>query len=121
MIKKIAITFLFSMFFTSLYAGTPSWQKKSGWKDIELYANSLGGTEKDLTSVIPNNTFGAYWAGRLTEFYWSKEKSKVTTVRVRVTWSSDSKHAKACGEIVELPIDGYKDFKFRSFAMKECK
>ena len=118
--KKIMML-LIMVFFTSLYGETPSWQKESGWKDIELYANSLGGTEKDLTAVIPNNTVGAYWAGRLTEFYWSKEKSKVTIVRVRVTWSSDSKYAKSCGEIVELPIDGYKDFKFRSFAMKECK
>ena len=119
--KKTIMMFLTTILFTSLYAETPSWQKESGWKDIELYANSLGGTEKDLTAVIPNNTFGVYWAGRLTEFYWSREKSKVITVRVRVTWSSKSKHAKACGEIVELPIDGYKDFKFRSFAMKECK
>ncbi len=119
--KKIIMIFVTIIFFTSLHAETPSWQKKSGWKDIEFYANSLGGTEKDLTSVIPNNTFGAYWAGRLTEFYWDKGKNKATKVRVRVTWSSDSKHAKPCGSIIELPINGYKDFKFRSFAMKECK
>jgi len=106
---------------SSLQAKNPSWQKESGWKDIELYANSMGGTEQDLSSVMPNNTLGAYWAGRLTEFYWNKKESKVTTVKIRVTWSSKSKHAKSCGDIVELPINGYKDFKFRSFAMKECK
>jgi len=122
MIKKIiTMLFLVSIFFTSLYAGTPSWQKKSGWKDVEIFAKANGGTEKDLSSVIPNNTIGAYWAGRITEFYWDKGESKVTKVRVRVTWSSDSKNAEPCGSIVELPIDGYKDFKFRSFAMKECR
>ena len=119
--KKVIIMFLTGIFFTSLYAETPSWQNKSGWKDIEIFAKANGVTKKDISSVIPNNTIGAYWAGRITEFYWDKGKNRTTKVRVRVTWSSDSKNAKPCGSIVELPIDGYKDFKFRSFAMKECR
>jgi hypothetical protein len=99
-------------------ANIPLWQKKSGWKDISIYAKANGGTEKDMKAVTPR-TAGAYWAGRVTKFYWSKSQSRVTKVKVRVTWSS--KRGQSCGKIVELPIDGYKDFNFRSMAMYKCK
>jgi hypothetical protein len=96
----------------------PSWQKKSGWKDIEIYAKANGGTEKDMKAVTPR-TLGAYWAGRVTKFYWSKSQNRVTKVKVRVTWSSP--RGKPCGKVVIMPIDGYKDLNFRSPAMYKCK
>jgi len=96
----------------------PSWQKTSGWKNISIYAKANGGTEKDMKAVTPK-TLGAYWAGRVTKFYWSKNQNRVTKVKVKVTWSS--KRGQPCGKIVQLPIDGYKDFNFRSPAMYKCK
>jgi len=98
--------------------GVPSWQKTSGWKNISIYAKANGGTEKDMKAVTPR-TLGAYWAGRVTKFYWSKAQHRVTKVKVRVTWSSP--RGQPCGKIVTLPIDGYKDFNFRSMAMHQCK
>lgn len=118
--KLLLSTFLlFSLGISTLSAtGIPKWQKKSGWKDIEIYAKANGGTEKDMKAVTPR-TIGAYWAGRITKFYWSKAQNKVTKVKVRVTWSSP--RGKPCGKIVVLPIDGYKDLNYRSMAMERCK
>lgn len=99
-------------------SGTPTWQKTSGWKNISIFAKANGVTEKDIKAVTPR-TIGAYWAGRITKFYWSKAKHRVTKVRVRVTWSSP--RGQPCGKIVTLPINGYKDFNFRSMAMFKCK
>lgn len=114
----LRISLIISLLTLSVYAGKiPAWQKKSGWKNISIYAKANGGTEKDMKAVTPR-TVGAYWAGRVTKFYWSKAQSRVTKVKVRVTWSS--KRGQPCGKIVELPIDGYKDFNFRSIAMKKC-
>lgn len=111
--------FLFSLSISALNAGSiPKWQKKSGWKDIEIYAKANGGTSKDLKDVTPK-TLGAYWAGRITKFYWSKPQNKVTKIKVKVTWSSP--RGKPCGKNVVLPIDGYKDLNYRSMAMKRCK
>lgn len=123
MIKKILFILLVTILSTQTYAKEkPKWMKTSGWKDISIYARMNGGEEKDMKAVTPK-TIGAYWAGRITEFYWKKSKKKnengaVTKVRVRVTWSSDK--GEPCGSIVVLPIDGYKDFNYRSLAMKKC-
>jgi len=96
----------------------PNWQKRSGWKDISIYAKANGVTEKDMKAVTPK-TFAVYWAGRVTKFYWNKAQNRVTKVKIRVTWSSP--RGKSCGKIVQLPINGYKDLNFRSTAMYKCK
>jgi len=115
----VKISVLLALFVATPHAGkVPSWQKKSGWKHISIYAKANGGTEKDMKAVTPR-TLGAYWAGRVTRFYWSKKQSRVTKVKVKVTWSSP--RGKPCGKIVVMPIDGYKDFNFRSPAMYKCK
>jgi len=114
----IKIILLISLFIVSLDAKTANWQKTSGWKSISIYAKMNGVTERDIKSVTPK-TIGAYWAGRITKFYWSKSQQRVTKVKVRVTWSSP--RGKPCGQITILPINGYKDFNFRSIAMKECR
>ncbi len=84
-VKLIAILALFMV--TAQAGKVPNWQKKSGWKHISIYAKANGGTEKDMKAVTPR-TLGAYWAGRVTRFYWSKKQSRVTKVKVKVTWSS---------------------------------
>ena len=115
---KKTVFALISLFFGYALAGQPaSWMKTSGWKDVAIYAAMNGGTEEDLKDVTPN-TMGAYWAGHVTEFYWDKSKNSVTKIKIRVTWSSD--RGEPCGSIVVLPLDGVKDFNFRSLAMKKC-
>jgi hypothetical protein len=114
-IITIAIIFLFS---ANVFAETSKkWTDVSGWKDIKIYAEENGGTVEDLKDVTPN-TMLAYWAGRMTEFYWDKKTNSVTKVRVRVTWSSDK--GEPCGKIIILPLSDTKDFDFRSLAMREC-
>ena len=112
--KKIYFSLCLALISTVVSA---DWKESTGWKDIEIFANSKGGSAKDLIEVMPK-TYGAYWAGRLTEFYWDKSLNAATKARVRVTWSSD--RGEPCGKIVVLSIDNYKDFNFRSIAMKEC-
>jgi len=97
--------------------GNPYWMNSTGWKGVDLYAAMLGGAEKDLMDVTPT-TVGAYWAGRITEFHWSKVENKVTDVKIKVTWTSD--RGKPCESIVQMPVSGYKDMRFRSLAMKRC-
>jgi hypothetical protein len=122
MIKKLFFIILLSVLSSQTYSKESDWMKTSGWKNISIFAKMNGAKEKDMKGVMPK-TIGAYWAGRITEFYWKKGKNiykngSVKKVRVRVTWSSDK--GKACGSIVILPINGYKDFNFRSIAMKKC-
>lgn len=119
MLKKTILILFLCIFSVQSYSKeNPRWMNKSGWKNIGLYAAMNGGTEKDLTGVTPN-TYGAYWAGRLTKFYWDKQKSRITKVQIRVNWTSD--RGEPCGKIVTMPTNGYKDFNFRSPAMKKCK
>lgn len=93
--KKMYFSLMIVLFSTAVNGS--DWKQSTGWKDIEIYANAQGGTAKDLIEVMPQ-TIGAYWAGRLTEFYWDKSLNAVSEVKVIVTWSSDK--GEPCGQIV---------------------
>jgi len=105
----------------------PSWMKKSGW--VEFYEvcesmNELNGTKNDCSEgnmVTEKETlFNAiYWAGEVTELYYSKTKSEFTRLKIKVKWRVP-RGDYYCGQILTRKPEDVKDFTKTSLSLRKC-